>query len=243
MVLNKKIKDEKNGLFFVLEGSDGSGKTEQSRKLVNALKKKGFKVSFFDFPQYKKDSSFFVKKYLNGGYGKLDEVGPYKASLFYALDRFEASAEIKNKINQGFIVISNRYVGSNLIHQGAKILRFKERKKFYKWVLNLEFNILQIPKPDLNILLYMPAEISQKLANYSKNRKKYIKKGKKDIHENNFSYLKKVESIVLEISKLFNDDFYLVEAFRNNKIISKNKIGQKILDIIGRKIKKNGKKT
>src|SRR3954463_14488919 len=107
------------GIFLVLEGSDGSGKTTQFELLKNRLIDEGHEVEVFDFPRYDKPSSYFVTRYLNGQYGPASKVNPYTASLFYALDRFEAAPEIRKALSAGKIVLSNRYVGSNMAHQGS----------------------------------------------------------------------------------------------------------------------------
>ena len=108
-VFGKKTSDEKKGLFVALEGTDGSGKTTQFKKLKDRLEKEGREVEVFDFPQYEQDSSFFVKEYLNGKYGSQQDVGPYTASLFFALDRYQASAKIREALEQGKIVLTNRF--------------------------------------------------------------------------------------------------------------------------------------
>src|SRR3990167_9263468 len=99
------------GVFIVLEGADGSGKSTQFRLTVERLKAVGHEVEVFKFPQYDQSSSTFVKAYLNGDYGPASEVSPYTASIFYALDRYHASPRIKQAIDEGKVVLSNRYVG------------------------------------------------------------------------------------------------------------------------------------
>src|SRR2546423_12717689 len=126
------------GKFIVLEGTDGSGKTTQFKKLIDRLEKE-HEVTTFDFPQYAKPSSYFVKEYLNGRYGTLAEVGPYRASIFYALDRFDVGREISKWLKEDKIIVSNRYVSSNMGHQGAKIKDIKERKEYFKWIDQFEF--------------------------------------------------------------------------------------------------------
>src|SRR3989338_131797 len=143
----------KQGLFIVIEGTDGSGKATQAKLLAERLEREGHAIADFDFPQYFKSSSDFVKAYLQGRYGSLGEVSPRKASLLYALDRFEAASDIRSEINLGKIALANRYVGSNMGHQGAKLATAEERLKFFMWVNELEYGILEIPKPDVNIVL------------------------------------------------------------------------------------------
>src|SRR3990167_2931232 len=119
------------GVFIVLEGADGSGKTTQFKLLAERLRAVGHDVAVFDFPRYDEPSSYFVKRYLNGDYGPASEVSPYTASLFYALDRFEAAPAIKQALAAGQIVLSNRYVGSNMAHQGSKFGTLAEQRKYF----------------------------------------------------------------------------------------------------------------
>src|SRR5689334_7516431 len=95
------------GIFVVLEGSDGSGKGTQFKLLAERLQAIGHDIAVFDFPRYDQPSSHFVQKYLNGEYGTATAVSPYAASLFFALDRFEAGPEIKKAIDEGKVVLAN----------------------------------------------------------------------------------------------------------------------------------------
>lgn len=131
-----------------------------------------------------------VEEYLNGKYGSADDVGPYAASIFYAVDRFDASFKIRKWLKEGKIVISNRYISSNMGHQAGKIDDKKEREKYLKWLENLEFGIFGIPKPDLTILLYMPPGLGQKRVD-KKGYRKYVNGNKRDIHEANLNHLEK----------------------------------------------------
>src|ERR1700709_2572532 len=101
---------QKTGTLLVMEGSDGAGKTTQFNLLAERLKAAGYEVAVFEFPRYDKASSYFVKQYLNGGYGSAGKVSPYTASLFYALDRYEAAKDIKAALEAGSIVLCDRYV-------------------------------------------------------------------------------------------------------------------------------------
>lgn len=81
---------EKRGLFVAIEGSDGSGKATQVARLKQKLEQSGYLVEVIDFPRYNQESSYFVRRYLNGDYGSSESIGPFTPSLFYALDRFDA---------------------------------------------------------------------------------------------------------------------------------------------------------
>lgn len=220
-----------SGKLIVIDGTDGSGKATQTALLVKRLKKRGYKVEIEDFPQYGKKSAGLVEEYLNGRYGTAKELGPYIPSMFYAVDRFAASFRIRKNLNEGKIVVSNRYVTANLGHQGGKIAKISEREKFYKWLVDLEFNFFKIPKPDLNIILHLPAGIAQKLVD-GKGRRDYVNGRKRDLHEADLNHLKAAEKTYLEISRKFH--YPLVECFKDGKILSRGEIA----DIIWRKVTK-----
>lgn len=219
------------GFFIVIEGSDGSGKTEQFKKLKKKLEQEKYQVATYDFPQYGKSSAYFVEKYLRGEYGGMEENQAEKASLFYALDRFDISQQIKKDLKQGKIVLANRYVASNLGHQGAKIDSISKRHQFFTWARNLEYQILGIPKPDLNIILYLSYEMRDKLI-AKKDERKYLKGKKRDIHEKDLNHLEKSGKVYLEIAKLFPKDFVLVRCVKKNQLLSINEIHEKIWKVL-----------
>lgn len=230
----------KRGKFIVIEGIDGSGKTRQFKMLISRLKKEGFKIETIDFPQYEKPSSYFVREYLNGNYGAAKEVGPYKASLFYALDRFSAGKQISEWLKQGKVVISNRYVASNMGHQGAKMERKSEKRKLFKWLDELEYGILSIPKPDLNIFLHMPAPIAQKLVD-KKGAREYANGVKRDIHEADLKHLRQAEQTYIYMVETFPKYFKIVECVKNGRILSWNEVHRSVWDMAKKILKKNGK--
>jgi len=222
------------GVFIVIEGTDGTGKATQTAKLVEYLKSKGKPVAVFDFPQYGQPSCYFVEKYLNGGYGK--DVNPRAASLFYALDRFEASTKIKQALEEGKIVVSNRYVASNMGHQGGNIEDQKKRQEYFKWNDEIEYGILGIPRPDLNIILWVPAETAQKLVD-QKAKREYLKGGKRDLLEKDLAHLKRAEQVYLEITKLFPEHFTLISCMDGDRLMTVEEIHAKIVSIVEKIIK------
>jgi len=223
------------GQFIGIEGTDGSGKSVQFRKLVARLRKAGKKVATLDFPQYKKESSFFVREYLNGRYGGWKEVGPYRASLFYALDRFDISPQVRTWLEEGRIVVTNRYVASNMGHQGAKVRNRKERRKYFKWLHELEYGILGIPRPSTTIILHVPADVAHKLIG-RKGAREYIKGVKRDIHEADIEHLKEAERTYLEMAKMFPKEFTVIECTKNGNMLSRQDIHEKIWKVISRKV-------
>lgn len=181
---------KKRGKFIVIEGGDSSGKEVQSKKLVKALKGLGYKVRFLDFPRYDQFHGKVVGRYLAGEFGDTYEVSPWLAAYPFALDRFELKDSITESLEDGQIVVSNRYVGANLGYMPAKLPE-KQRKAFTRWLEEFEYQRLGLPREDLSIFLYVPARVGQKLT-YQKDEKVYMKgRGRGDIHERNLQYLER----------------------------------------------------
>lgn len=201
--MNTSTNNQKKGKFIVIEGTDGSGKGTQVALLAERLREQKEKFEITDFPQYNTPSAYFVEKYLRGEYGTIDEIGPYKASFFYALDRFDKSFDMKRWLNEGIHIISNRYTTSSMGHQTAKIETIKEQDDFLNWLDNLEYNELGIPRPDMVIFLYMPPEVGQRLVN-EKAAREYTKGKSHDIHEADLSHLVKASKTYEYIAEKFN---------------------------------------
>lgn len=179
------------GKLIVIEGTDSSGKETQTRKLYENLKERGFNVKKITFPNYESPACAPVKMYLAGEFGEnAMEVNPYPASTMYAIDRYASfKKEWEEFYNNDGIIITDRYTQSNMIHQGSKIENKDEKKKYMDWLIDLEFEKMKIPKPDMVLFINMPFEFAQELM---KNRaNKITGDKKKDIHEKNPEYMKK----------------------------------------------------
>ena len=217
------------GKFIVIDGTDGSGKATQTKLLIKRLQKAGHKVKIEDFPQYGKKSAGPVEEYLSGAYGTANELGAYIPSMFYAVDRFAAAKRIKKHLNAGFVVVSNRYVTANMAHQGGKISDRVKREKYFKWLTELEYNFFGIPKPDLQIILHLPSEVSFKLIK-KRGPQYYIGPKLKDIHEKDAEHLRAAEKIYLEIAKKFH--YNVIEGFVDGRLQSIDEISDKIYPIV-----------
>ena len=208
---------KRGGVFLVIEGTDGSGKGTQFKRLVDKLQNEGYDVATFDFPQYDQPSSYFVKEYLNGKYGSAEDVGPYTGSLFYALDRYQAAPAIQEALEAGKIVLANRYTGSNMAHQGTKFSHPEERRGYFIWLDNLEFQMLKIPRPDKSIVLRVPAEIAQDLVD-QKEARDYTEK-KRDLHEADINHLRRAVEVYDDLCQLFPKDFSRIDCVRSGKLM------------------------
>ena len=195
-----KQMNHKKGKLVVIDGTDGSGKGTQTEKLLKYLEKQNKKNKYIDFPRYY--TSFhgkMVGRYLKGEFGGLTSASPYLTSLFYALDRLTAREEMIDWLEEGNVVVANRYTTSSMAFQTARIDKPK-REEFLKWLYDMEYKEHKLPKEDLVIFLYVPVEISQKLIEQKAGRE-YMKGKKKDINEANVEYQKEVLKLYLSLSK------------------------------------------
>ncbi|MCK5080672.1 MAG: thymidylate kinase [Candidatus Moranbacteria bacterium] len=217
------------GIFIVIDGIDGSGKKTQTENLVKKLQAQNRKVKTIDFPQYY--DNFFgktVSRYLSGELGTSKQVNPFIASVLYAADRFESSEKIREWLEKGFVVISDRYTSSNQIHQGGKIKDPQKRTAFLKWLDEMEFGVFKIPKPDLIVYLNMPCGFSEKLLTNTdaKDRKKYSE-NQTDIHESDPEHLQNARKSALKLVREKNN-WVNVECVENDKLLSIENIANKI---------------
>lgn len=171
--------------LIVIDGLDGSGKATQTDLLTKKLTNVGKDIVKITYPNYENESSVLVKMYLNGEISdNPSDINAYAAASFYACDRYIGyQTEWKNDYLDGKIIIADRYVSSNAIHQMVK-LPMHEWDDFLKWLYDYEFVKLGLPREDKLIYLDMNPLISQKLIN-----SRYGKEDKKDIHEKNIKYL------------------------------------------------------
>ncbi len=151
---------KKKGKLIVIDGTDGSGKATQVALLTKRLKKDGYTIKNVDFPEYYKNFfGKFIGHCLSEQYYNFVKVHPKIASVLYAGDRFESKEQIEKWLKSGYIVLANRYVSANQIHQGGKIKSAKKRADFIKWLDEMEYKVFKIPRPDVVFYLDLPISI------------------------------------------------------------------------------------
>ncbi|MEG0570572.1 MAG: deoxynucleoside kinase [Oscillospiraceae bacterium] len=213
-----------NGKLIVIDGLDGCGKSTQAQMIFDELYKLNKKVRLISFPDYDKPSSALVKMYLNGDFSAdANEVNPYAASSFYAVDRY-ASYKMywQNDYLNGYTIIASRYVSSNAIHQMEK-LDESQWSDFLTWLEDYEFNKLELPRPDKVIFLDMSRNVANKLISSRYNGDET----KKDIHESNMQYMQKCAVAAKFAAK--KGDWSIISCSNNESPLPILDINKKIL--------------
>ena len=209
------------GKLIVIEGTDCSGKQTQTDELVKNLKRLGLKAISFSFPNYASPTGEIIGEYYLGKNNKslfkegIENVDPKISSLYYAADRAYNINIIKKYLENNYIVILNRYVESNMAFQGGKIKDIKKRHMLYEWLDNLEFVLLDLPRPDMVLFLYLPYEQVCILKN---------SKGK-PVNEN---LLHMAEIAYFELSSIY--DYQKINCLKDNKLRSIEDISKEILN-------------
>lgn len=218
------------GRLIVIDGTDGSGKATQVSLLEGALKKAGHKVKLVDFPEYYKNFfGKFIGHCLSEQYYNFINVHPKIASVLYAADRFESSGEINSYLEKGYIVLANRYVSANQIHQGGKIKSSKKRAEFISWLDEMEYKVFKIPKPDIVLYLSVPLETSLKMIKErNKTSTRNYVGNKKDVHEVDVDFQKNSRASALWLSKTI-PNFIKIDCADKKGILSREIIHEKVL--------------
>jgi len=192
--LTPQINKRSLGKLIAFEGIDGSGKRTQMQLLRDhfAVTAGGLSVYSTGFPQYDSWFGKLVGQFLNGNYGPLDALDPHLTALLYAGDRFEAKPKLEAALDNGQIVLVDRYIGSNLAHQTARVPPDKQAE-FRGWIEHLEYGIYGLPREDRIIYLRVPPREAQALV--SKKSERVYTSAKQDILEASLRHLEIASSI------------------------------------------------
>ena len=218
-----------NGKLYVIEGVDGSGKATQTELLYQALLAQGKTVRKVSFPDYDSPSSSLIKMYLNGEFGTdPQDVNAFATSVFFAVDRFASfRKDWKTFYDEGGIIIADRYVTSNLVHQAGKIADAAEKERYIHWLNELEYGIFGLPKPDCVIFLDMPPAYSLKL----RQERNALKQGlTQDIHEADQTYLQNAYDNAIGIAK--HQAWHTISCVANEQIRTIEDIHAEIVQTI-----------
>ena len=205
------------GKLIVIEGTTASGKQTQSILLTKHLNEIGIKCEKKSFPDYDSPTGQIIKNCLLGKNNDslfkegVNNIPPKVAALYYAADRAYNIDKINKLLDNGVNVILDRYVESNMAYQAAKFDDNYERINTLLWMEQLEFNLLDLPRPDKVIFLYLPY-------NYRDNKEDY------DEHSKN---IEKVYSLMAE-----RYNFEIINCIKDDKIRNIEDVHEEIFNII-----------
>jgi dTMP kinase len=189
------------GKLIVMEGIDGAGKGTQAELLARALQQRSVPFVRFSFPRYESSFGRLIAQFLNGEFGPLAAVDPHFSALLYAGDRLEAKPDLEAALNSGQAVVLDRYIGSNLAHQAAR-MPAERRGEFIGWLRQLEYGIYGLPTEDLVIYLRVPATEGHRLVGL-KSARSYTAKIR-DLQESDVLHLKQAALVYDELARAAN---------------------------------------
>ncbi len=218
------------GYLVAIEGIDGSGKGTQAKRLLQRLEADGQQAALLSFPRY--GETFFgrtVGEYLNGAFGSLGQVHPLFAALLFAGDRFESRPVLRDALAGHDVVVLDRYVASNIAHPAAR-LEGAERARLVEAIERLEFEIYQMPRPDLVVLLDLSVASAQRLI-AKKPARSYTDRSA-DIQEADAEYLTRVRDLYLDLARR-EPDWSVISCERQGSLRSVDEIGDEIARVVG----------
>ncbi len=189
------------GKLIAVEGIDGSGKHTQMELLSKSMEARGIRHIRVSFPRYESAFGKLVARYLNGEFGQLDDVDPHLSALLYAGDRFEFKAELEAALADGKTVLADRYIGSNLAHQTARV-PLDAQGEFLGWLRHLEYEIYGLPEEDLVIYLRLPAPDAHRLIGMKATRS--YTSMRRDLQEDDLKHLEAAALVYDRLAKQTN---------------------------------------
>ncbi len=227
----------KKGKLIVIDGTDGSGKTTQINLLAKKLKSEGYKVKTIHFPHYENFFGGFIGHCLTEQYYNFINVHPKIVSALYAADRWESSEEIRKYLKEGYVVVLDRYVSANQIHQGGKIANARKRASFLKWLDEMEYGVFKIPRPDITLYLSLPLHLVEVLIK-DRNKKsvRAYAGNKKDVHEVDLEFKKNSIKSAVWLSR-FLKNFIKIDCAPKGKLLGREAIHEKVYEKVKKILK------
>lgn len=218
--------------LIVLEGLDGAGKSTQLNLLRERAAQEGYPTEFLHFPRI--ETPLYgetIARFLRGDFGPASDVDPYTVALLFAGDRAAAAPLLRQWLDDGRWVFLDRYVYSNVGYQCAKIDDPTARKRLRNWILDLEFEIYGIPRPNLSLFLDVPSRFTaQSLATQRSGPDREYLQGAQDVHEASLNFQQQVRNVYLESASLDPNLKIINCSNPNNYMLPPQEISELILN-------------
>jgi dTMP kinase len=219
------------GKIVVIEGLDGAGKSTQIELLKTQLEIIGIDYKYIHFPMLNQGKyGELIAEFLRGEYGTVKDVHPKLVAVLFANDRKEHLKKINQWLHEGYFVLMDRYVNSNIAFQCAKVEDKLEKEKLKKWILELEYNYNKLPLPFISFFLNVSLNfISRSLSNVRDGREREYLNGKQDIHERSLTLQEKVHKEYLTMLTEQNKFICIDCCDENNYLLTPEHINKKIM--------------
>ena len=219
--------------FIVLEGLDGCGKSTQISLLLNWLDASAIPYRYLHFPRI--DTPFYgemIARFLRGEFGEAGHVDPHLVALLYAGDRAGANRTLCEWLEDGMVVVVDRYVYSNMAFQAAKISDPEQRIDLIRWIDKLEFDYHRLRRPDVSLYLDVPFGFVRDTlsAGRSGSDREYLG-GADDIHENSLDLQRRVHEQYLALCSE-REDLQLVQCSEGNDMLSPETVHKRLLGML-----------
>ena len=225
------------GKIIVIEGLDGAGKSTQIELLKTKFEERGIDYKYIHFPMLNQGQyGELIAEFLRGEYGALKDVHPKLVAVLFANDRKEHIEKINQWLNEGYFVLMDRYVNSNIAFQCAKLEDFSEKEKLKNWILEFEYNYNKLPLPEVSFFLNVSlGAISRSLSNERNGDEREYLNGKRDIHEKSLALQKKVHAEYLKMLTEQNNLICIDCCDDNNNLLDPATINNMIFDSLNLK--------
>lgn len=220
------------GTLIVIDGGDGAGKQTQTDMLVKRLIQDGVQVGTLDFPRYEANTmGALIRECLDGKRGDFLNLDPRITSTLYAVDRFETKPTIEEWLEEGCVVLLDRYVSSNMFHQGTKVADDVELKELIEWLEKIEFGIFGLPKPDLNIYFHVDPEERIKMLQHAADKRENVM----DLAETNLQHQIDTDETAQKIIGM-TSGWSTIECMKEGEMRSRQDIHEEVYEIVSKQI-------
>ena len=186
------------GMLIVFEGIDGAGKRTQVSLLAAALAARNIVSETISFPVYQTFYGRLIERYLRGEFGALEDVDPHFSAMLFASDRLKQRERMIEALQEGKTILADRYVASNLAHQGARVPA-AQRGEFLDWLRKHEYGANEMPAEDL--VLYLRIDPNQAQDRMLLRRSSPAGQSAGDLHESDRKHLSAAAALYDDLAR------------------------------------------